>query len=112
MRRRSQNSGLLIQREAKAAPGYGERGLPWQLPEVEDLPAAVERAASDGYGLVGGIGEYEGAWRMAYVRGPRGSSSRWPSASAEPPRIRSCRWFSRPSRKPPAMPFDTAYKRR
>jgi len=40
--------------------------------EVDDLQAAVDRAAKDGYGLVGGIGEYEGAWRMAYVRGPEG----------------------------------------
>ena len=40
--------------------------------EVEDLEAAVEWAAAEGYGLVGGIGEYEGLWRMAYVRGPEG----------------------------------------
>jgi catechol 2,3-dioxygenase-like lactoylglutathione lyase family enzyme len=40
--------------------------------EVDDLRAAVDWAASAGYGLVGGIGEYEGAWRMAYVRGPEG----------------------------------------
>ena len=40
--------------------------------EVHDLDAAVNEAASAGYGLVGGIGEYEGAWRMAYVRGPEG----------------------------------------
>lgn len=40
--------------------------------EVNDLQAAVDWAASEGYGLVGGIGEYEGAWRMAYVRGPEG----------------------------------------
>jgi hypothetical protein len=33
---------------------------------------AVDRAATDGYRLVGGIGEYEGSWRMAYVRGPEG----------------------------------------
>ncbi len=32
----------------------------------------VDWAATEGYGLVGGIGEYEGAWRMAYVRGPEG----------------------------------------
>ena len=36
--------------------------------EVDDLQAAVDLAAEDGYGLVGGIGEYEGFWRMAYVR--------------------------------------------
>ncbi|WP_344769080.1 hypothetical protein [Aeromicrobium panaciterrae] len=27
---------------------------------------------ADGHGLVGAIGEYEGAWRMAYVQGPEG----------------------------------------
>ena len=40
--------------------------------EVEDLQAAVDRLAIDGYGLVGGIGQYEHVWRMAYVRGPEG----------------------------------------
>ena len=34
--------------------------------------AAIDRLATDGYGLVGGIGEYEHTWRMAYVRGPEG----------------------------------------
>ena len=40
--------------------------------EVDDLEAAVNRLAADGYGLVGGIGQYENIWRMAYVRGPEG----------------------------------------
>jgi catechol 2,3-dioxygenase-like lactoylglutathione lyase family enzyme len=40
--------------------------------EVNDLQAAVDQLAADGYGLVGGIGEYEHVWRMAYVRGPEG----------------------------------------
>ena len=40
--------------------------------EVNELQAAVDWAATEGYGLVGGIGEYESAWRMAYVRGPEG----------------------------------------
>ena len=40
--------------------------------EVDDLPAVVESLAADGYGLVGGVGEYENFWRMAYVRGPEG----------------------------------------
>jgi catechol 2,3-dioxygenase-like lactoylglutathione lyase family enzyme len=40
--------------------------------EVNELRAAVDWAATEGYGLVGGIGEYEGTWRMAYVRGPEG----------------------------------------
>jgi catechol 2,3-dioxygenase-like lactoylglutathione lyase family enzyme len=54
-----------------AAPA-NELGLRNVAFEVDDLHAAVERAAADGYGLVGGIGEYEGVWRMAYVRGPEG----------------------------------------
>jgi catechol 2,3-dioxygenase-like lactoylglutathione lyase family enzyme len=40
--------------------------------EVDDLQSTIDWAAREGYGLVGGIGEYEGAWRMAYVRGPEG----------------------------------------
>jgi catechol 2,3-dioxygenase-like lactoylglutathione lyase family enzyme len=40
--------------------------------EVADLDAAVGALAADGYGLVGGIGEYEHSVRMAYVRGPDG----------------------------------------
>ena len=34
--------------------------------------SAVDHLAADGYGLVGGIGQYEDVWRMAYVRGPEG----------------------------------------
>jgi catechol 2,3-dioxygenase-like lactoylglutathione lyase family enzyme len=40
--------------------------------EVDDLQAAVDRLAADGYGLVGDIGQYEHIWCMAYVRGPEG----------------------------------------
>ena len=40
--------------------------------EVDDLRGTVEDLAADGYGLVGGIGEYENTWLMAYVRGPDG----------------------------------------
>ena len=40
--------------------------------EVDDLQAAVDRLVADGYGLVGGLGEYENTWSMAYVRGPEG----------------------------------------
>lgn len=56
---------------SSAAPA-NELGLRSVAFEVADLHAAVERVAGDGYGLVGGIGEYEGVWRMAYVRGPEG----------------------------------------
>ncbi len=40
--------------------------------EVDNLQDAVDRLAADGYRLVGGIGQYERIWRMAYVRGPEG----------------------------------------
>jgi len=54
-----------------AAPA-NELGLRNVCFEVHDLRAVVDRVARDGYRLVGGIGEYEGIWRMAYVRGPEG----------------------------------------
>jgi len=40
--------------------------------EVDGLEAILDRLAADGYRLVGGVGQYEGAWRMASVRGPEG----------------------------------------
>jgi catechol 2,3-dioxygenase-like lactoylglutathione lyase family enzyme len=40
--------------------------------EVTDLQARVDRLAEEGYGLVGGVGNYEDVWLMAYVRGPEG----------------------------------------
>jgi catechol 2,3-dioxygenase-like lactoylglutathione lyase family enzyme len=40
--------------------------------EVDNLQSAVDRLAEEGYGLVGGIGQHENVWRMAYVRGPEG----------------------------------------
>lgn len=40
--------------------------------EVDDVQAVVDQLATDGYTLVGGIGQYESTWRMAYVRGPEG----------------------------------------
>jgi catechol 2,3-dioxygenase-like lactoylglutathione lyase family enzyme len=40
--------------------------------EVDDLDAALETVAAQGYGLVAGVGEYQNMVRMAYVRGPDG----------------------------------------
>ncbi|MBV8690495.1 MAG: VOC family protein [Actinobacteria bacterium] len=54
---------------AAMATELGLRSLAF---EVEGLDAVVEGLAKNGYGLVGGIGEYENAWRMASVRGPEG----------------------------------------
>jgi catechol 2,3-dioxygenase-like lactoylglutathione lyase family enzyme len=49
-----------------------EVGLRNVMFEVDDLDAILDRLAADGYGLVGGIGQHEDTWRMAYVRGPEG----------------------------------------
>jgi catechol 2,3-dioxygenase-like lactoylglutathione lyase family enzyme len=49
-----------------------ELGLRSVAFEVDDLHATVDMLAADGYELVGGVGEYERIWRMAYVRGPEG----------------------------------------
>lgn len=40
--------------------------------EVDDLARIVDELRTSGYRLIGGIGEYEGVWKMAYVRGPEG----------------------------------------
>jgi catechol 2,3-dioxygenase-like lactoylglutathione lyase family enzyme len=40
--------------------------------EVGDLRAILDRLGADGYGVIGGVGEYEHVWRMASVRGPQG----------------------------------------
>ena len=42
-------------------------GIPNSRSEI-----AMLRLAADGYPLIGGIGEYEGIWKMAYIRGPEG----------------------------------------
>ena len=39
---------------------------------VDDLRAIVDRLRADGYSLIGAVGEYEGIWRMAHIRGPEG----------------------------------------
>lgn len=39
---------------------------------VDDLDALVDQVVSDGYSLIGGVGEWQHAIRMAYVRGPEG----------------------------------------
>jgi catechol 2,3-dioxygenase-like lactoylglutathione lyase family enzyme len=53
-------------------PGPHELGLRNLTFEVDDVRALVDRLAADGYRLVGGVGDFEGSWRMASVRGPEG----------------------------------------
>lgn len=49
-----------------------ELGLRSVAFEVDDLEGMLDRLAADGYELVGGVGHYEGMWRMASIRGPEG----------------------------------------
>ena len=49
-----------------------EPGLRSVAFEVDDLGAILDRLQADGYQLVGGVGQYEGMWCMASVRGPEG----------------------------------------
>jgi catechol 2,3-dioxygenase-like lactoylglutathione lyase family enzyme len=58
--------------EGSPAAMANELGLRSIAFQVDDLRAEVARLADEGYGLIGGIGEYEGVWLMAYVRGPEG----------------------------------------
>ena len=67
--------------------------------EIDDLHAAVDRLAADGYGLIGGIGQYENAWLMAYVRGPDGIIVALAERLAERHNGRPCR-CRRSSRTP------------
>ena len=59
-------------RAGSADPMHHELGLRNVTLEVEDLEAILDSLAADGYHLVGGVGQYEGIWRMASVRGPDG----------------------------------------
>jgi catechol 2,3-dioxygenase-like lactoylglutathione lyase family enzyme len=78
---RSPGSGTLLELSSFVRPDHlpgsptamaNELGLRNVTFEVDGLDALIEQLADDGYGLVGGIGEYESTWRMAYVRGPEG----------------------------------------
>jgi catechol 2,3-dioxygenase-like lactoylglutathione lyase family enzyme len=78
---RPPGGGTAIELSSFIRPGHrpgspdamaNELGLRSVAVEVVDLHAIVDRLAGDGYGVVGGIGEYENVWRMAYVRGPEG----------------------------------------
>ena len=53
-------------------PMPNELGLRNVTFEVDDLESILDGLTADGYHLVGGVGQYEGIWRMASVRGPEG----------------------------------------
>jgi len=49
---------------------YGRSSGNYSYGHLPIITAA--RRVTHALSLVGGIGEYQGAWRMAYVRGPEG----------------------------------------
>jgi len=67
-------SGFIRPEHEPGSPGpmHNELGLRNVTFEVDDLQAILGRLAADGCHLVGGVGQYEGSWRMASVRGPEG----------------------------------------
>ena len=67
--RRTLSCRMVLIREVRLGV-VGAGNLPGLLRRRQ--PRSADWAATEGYGLVGGIGEYEGTWRMAYVRGPEG----------------------------------------
>ena len=58
--------------EGSPAAMANELGLRNVCFEITDLRATLDRLAEQGYGLVGGVGQHEDTWLMAYVRGPEG----------------------------------------
>ena len=58
-------------------------GIPRIMFAVDDLEDVLARLHTHGAELVGELDQYEDSDRLCYVRGPRASSSRWPSSSAE-----------------------------
>ena len=50
---------------------------------VDDIEDVVARLRTHGAELVGELAQYEDSYRLCYVRGRRGSSSRWPSSSQQ-----------------------------
>ena len=53
---------------------------------VNDIDDVVARLRRHGAELLDEIAQYEDFYRLCFVRGPEGTSSEWPSSSAEPPR--------------------------
>ncbi|MFL6118458.1 hypothetical protein [Actinophytocola sp.] len=50
---------------------------------VHDIEDVIDRLKPRGAELVGEVVSYENSYRLAYLRGPRASSSRWPSRPRE-----------------------------
>ena len=82
---RPPDGGTRLELSSFVRPG-SKRGLPAAMAnelglrnvafEVDDLQAAIDRLAADGYGLVGGIGQYERAHLAHGLRARTGGDRR------------------------------------
>ena len=66
-------------------PPHNTLGMHRVMFAVDDIEDVVARLRTHGAELVGELAQYEDSYRLCYVLGPRGSSSRWPSSSASNP---------------------------
>ena len=78
-----------ISAEPQNAPAntLGIRRIMFAVDDIEDV---VARLRTHGAELVGELVQYQDSYRLCYVRGPRGSWSRWPSSSVNGPSRPTC----------------------
>jgi hypothetical protein len=62
------------------ANALGMRGILFAVEDIDDVVARLRRHGAE---LVGEIAQYEDSYRLCFLRGPRASSSDWPSSSPE-----------------------------
>ena len=57
---------------------------------VKDIEDVLARPRAHGAELLGEVAQYEDSYRLCYLRGPKASSSHWPSRSANGPSRPTC----------------------
>jgi hypothetical protein len=62
----------------------------WSVWSLHDIDATVAGLRAHGAELVGEVAQYQDSYRLCCFRGPRGSSSRWLSSSANGPSQSTC----------------------
>src|SRR3954463_7122308 len=66
--------------ESAPANTLGMRRIMFTVEDIDDVVARLRRHGAE---LVGEIAQYEDSYRLCFLRGPRASSSDWPSSSPE-----------------------------
>jgi len=78
-----------VSAEPENAPG-NTLGLRSIMFAVDDIDATVAGLRAHGAELVGEVAQYQDSYRLCSSAAPRGSSSRWPSSSANGPSRPTC----------------------